>query len=195
VSSSYDSLNGLTAMATPPVSSYSYTLGATGNRTAATESTGRTLNWSYDGIYRLTNEAISLSPAGNNGSVAYGLDPVGNRLSESSTLNGLSPGSFSFNADDQLATETYDANGNTLTSGGRSFAYNSQNQMTSMNSGAITLLYDADGNRVAKTVAGITTQYLVDDLNPTGYAQVMDELAGGTVQRTYTYGLQRIDED
>jgi RHS repeat-associated protein len=58
-----------------------------------------------------------------------------------------------------------------------------------------TIVYDGDGNRVAKTGGGITTRYLVDDLNPTGYPQVVDELVGGAVTRTYAYGLQRIDED
>lgn len=51
------------------------------------------------------------------------------------------------------------------------------------------------GNRVAKTVNGVTTRYPVDDLNPTGSAQVFDELTSGAVTRTYTYGLQRIDEE
>ena len=41
---------------------------------------------------------------------------------------------------------------------------------------------DAFGNRVSKTVSNTsgttTTQYLVDDLNPTGYSQVLDELTG-----------------
>jgi RHS repeat-associated protein len=42
----------------------------------------------------------------------------------------------------------------------------------------------------------VGTRYLVDDLNPTGYAQVVEELAsGGAVQRQYTYGLQRISEN
>jgi RHS repeat-associated protein len=58
-----------------------------------------------------------------------------------------------------------------------------------------TFVYDGDGNRVAKTVNGVTTQYLVDDLNPTGYPQVVEELAGGAVTRQYTYGLQRISEN
>jgi len=36
---------------------------------------------------------------------------------------------------------------------------------------------------------------LVDDgFNPTGLPQVMDEIVNGAVQRTYAYGLQRIDE-
>ena len=78
-------MNRLTALNTTANSStvagYSYTIGATGNRTAATESTGRTLSWSYDGIYRLTNEAVTNDPSGANGTVSYGLDPVGNRTS------------------------------------------------------------------------------------------------------------------
>jgi RHS repeat-associated protein len=35
----------------------------------------------------------------------------------------------------------------------------------------------------------------VDDLNPTGYSQVIEEVAGGAVQREYTYGLQRISQN
>ncbi|HLY42789.1 MAG TPA: RHS repeat-associated core domain-containing protein [Terracidiphilus sp.] len=58
----------------------------------------------------------------------------------------------------------------------------------------VTLVYDGDGNRVSKTVNGVTTKYLVDDLNPTGYPQIMDELTNGAVTRTYTYGLQRIGQ-
>ena len=54
---------------------------------------------------------------------------------------------------------------------------------------AVTIVYDGDGNRVAETVGGVTTKYLVDTQNPTGYAQVVDELVGGgAVTRTYTYG-------
>jgi hypothetical protein len=50
-----------------------------------------------------------------------------------------------------------------------------------------TYEYDAYGNRVSKTVNGVTTQYLVeDDHNPTGYSQVFDELTNGAVTRTYT---------
>ena len=190
----YDQLNRLTALTTPN-SGYLYQLGPTGNRTSATELTGRSLTWSYDGIYRLTSEAISQDPAGKNGAVGYGLDPVGNRLSANSTLSGVSSGSFSYNIDDLLSIETYDSNGNTLTSNSKSFAYDSENRLKSMNGGGVTLQYDGDGNRVAKTVGGVTTHYLVDDLNPTGYAQVVEEVVGGVVTREYTYGRERISEN
>jgi RHS repeat-associated protein len=45
-----------------------------------------------------------------------------------------------------------------------------------------------------ETTATGTTQYLVDTLNPTGYAQVVDELQSGSVTRHYTWGLELIAE-
>ena len=195
----YDQLNRLTELSTPPVSDYQYTLGLTGMRNSAVESSGRTVYWSYDGIYRLTRESVISDPANINGTVAYVLDPVGNRSSNSSTITGVNSGTFGYNADDELSTESYDANGNTIATGGKTLAYDSENHLTSMNGGAVTIVYDGDGNRVAKSVTTngvtVTTRYLVDNLNPTGYPQVMDEVVGGAVQREYTYGLQRISQN
>ncbi|UWZ86822.1 RHS repeat domain-containing protein [Occallatibacter riparius] len=178
------------------VAGYSYQRGPTGNLANVVELNGRTVNWTYDGINRLTSESITSDPSKNNGSVSYGLDPVGNRTSASSSLNGIPSGNWSFNADDEVSSESYDANGNVIASGGKSFAYDSQNHLISMNGGAVQILYDGDGNRVAKSANGIVTRYLVDDLNPTGYAQVIEELSGaGVVERQYTYGLQRISQN
>jgi RHS repeat-associated protein len=179
---------------------YEYTLDAAGNRRQVVEhlpnETGRTVNWSYDNIYRLIDEVITLDPHSRNGNAHYDLDPVGNRTQETATLPGLLPGTFTYDADDRLNTETYDANGNTLTSGGKTFNYDFENRLKSMTAGSVTvtLAYDADGNRVAKTVNGVTTRYLVDDLNPTGYSQVVEEVTNGAVTRQYTYGLQRIGQ-
>jgi RHS repeat-associated protein len=157
---------------------------------------GRTVAWSFDGIYRLTGETVTNDPFHENGSVSYGLDPVGNRLQQTSSLQGISSGGFGYDAEDQLTGETYDASGNVAATGGKTFTYNSQNQLISMNSGAATIVYDGFGNRVSKTANGVTTKYLVeDDVNPTGLPQVFDELTGSTVTRTYTYGLQRISEN
>jgi RHS repeat-associated protein len=194
----YDSLNRVTQAGLnkgSALATYNYTLGATGNRQAAVESSGRMVNWNYDGIYRLTQETISGGTA--NGAVSYGLDPVGNRLSQSSTLAGIPSGNFApYDADDRMmSTEQYDNNGNTAQSGARTFKYDFQNRLKSMTNGAVTIQYDGDGNRVAKAANGTTTKYLVDDLNPTGYAQVVEELTNGAVTRTYTYGLQRINQN
>lgn len=189
----YDSMNRLTSM-TAANTAYGYTLGLTGLRTQVLETSGRTVTWSFDGIYRLTGETVT-GDQNYNGGVSYGLDPVGNRLSSNSTLHGINSGGFTYNADDELSGEMYDANGNVTATGGKTFAYDSQNRLTSMNGGAVRIVYDGDGNRVAKTSNGITTQYLVDDLNPTGYPQVLEEIVNGAPEREYTYGLQRIDED
>ncbi|NJK78764.1 MAG: hypothetical protein HC893_01835 [Chloroflexaceae bacterium] len=43
---------------------------------------------------------------------------------------------------------------------------------------------------VQQTVGGVTTTYLVDAQNPTGYAQIVEEAGAGTVQRTLTYGAR-----
>jgi len=72
-----------------------------------------------------------------------------------------------------------------------------ENQMARMAIGTTVAssTYDAFGNRATKTVGGVTTTYLVeDDANPTGYAQVLDELQNGAVTRSYSYGLQRISQ-
>lgn len=114
--------------------------------------------------------------------------------SQTSTLSGISAGSFTYDANDRLSTDIHDNNGNTLASGSSSFAYNFENRLKSMNGSAVTLQYDGDGNRVAKTASGVTTRYLVDDLSPTGYAQVTEEIVSGTVQRVYTYGNERISQ-
>jgi RHS repeat-associated protein len=107
-------------------------------------------------------------------------------------------GNFTYDANDRiLSTETYDNNGNTTVSAARSFGYDFENRLKSMTAGSVTvaLQYDSDGNRVAKTVGGMTKRYLVDDLNPTGCAQVAEELTGTTVTCRYTFGLQRISQD
>ena len=55
--------------------------------------------------------------------------------------------------------------------------------------------YDGDGNRVSETAGGVTTEYLVDTLNPTGLPQVLEEIVNGSVTRAYAYGLRRISEN
>jgi RHS repeat-associated protein len=62
----------------------------------------------------------------------------------------------------------------------------------------ISITYDGDGQRVSKTVAGVTTKFLVDTNNPTGYAQVVEELSVVSSQlsvtRQYTYGNDLISQ-
>ena len=193
----YNPLNRLTnvtgARGGTTIAGYTYTLGPSGNRTAVTEASGRRVDYTYDDLYRLRSETISADPAGPNGAIAYTYDRVGNRLTRVSTVAGIADQSFNYDFNDRLDGEGYDNNGNTLTSGGRTFGYDFENHLTSAD-GGVSFVYDGDGIRVAKTAGGVTTGFLVDDRNPTGYAQVLEEIVGGVAERSYTYGLKLISQ-
>ena len=195
----YNALNRLAEMqvkkGTTDLARYSYTLGPTGNRTQVQELGGRTVQYAYDDLYRLVKETISGAVQPNqNGEIGYGYDLVGNRLQRTSTVAGIANQSFTYDANDRLNTESYDANSSTIGSDGKTYGYDFENHLTEMNSGEVGIVYDGDGNRVAKIVGGVTTQYLVDDRNPTGYAQVLEEIENGAVVRSYTYGLDLISQ-
>jgi RHS repeat-associated protein len=199
----FDNLNRLaqtcTATSSPACSagtkrsSYTYTLGNAGNRANVLELGGRNATYGYDEDYRLKSEAITADPGGNIGTVNYVYDPVGNRASMSSTLAAVPGGQFFYDSNDRLTTDVYDNNGNTTRSAGITNTYNFENVMTGH--GAVTILNDGDGNRVSETAGGVTTKYLVDDVNPTQLPQVVDEIVSGSVARTYAYGMQLISEN
>jgi RHS repeat-associated protein len=197
----YDSLNRLTNLVwkagSSSLANFAYQLGATGNRTNLVE----TLNsqpstayaWSYDHLYRLTNENISTS-----GNLGYGYDPVGNRTNRQSSISQLPPVDYTYNTNDWLATDNYDNNGNTTVSGDNGYAYDVLNRLVNFNS-QIYYTYDGDGNRVSKQAGGVTTHYLVDDRNPSGYPQVVEEYQSlnyqpSTLSRIYNYGLALISQ-
>jgi RHS repeat-associated protein len=194
----YDTLNRLKTIGSTKggtgLSSFAYTPYPAGNVQTVSELSGRTINYGYDLDYHLQSETISADPAGNNGAESYLYDSVGNRKTLTSTIPSLGGGmSYSYDANDRLTTDTYDSDGNTVSSGGTTNTYDFENHM--LTHGAASMVYDGDGNRVSETAGGVTTKYLVDTLNPTGYSQVLDELVSGAVTKTYTYGLQRISEN
>jgi RHS repeat-associated protein len=207
-----------------PVASFTYTLRAGGHRSALVEriggaqqnGTARRTEWSYDALYRLENESFSAGTgdaAATLGAIGYSYDKVGNRLTRTSTNPKVAARTSSYNVRDWLAGDSYDQNGNTTAGLNANVAatttdrYDDQNrlvQRTEAGAGGrtITVLYDADGNRVRKSVTTpgsgtVTTYYLVDTLNPTGYAQVIEEhtqTGSGaiTLSKSYAYGLDLI---
>jgi RHS repeat-associated protein len=197
---SYNSLNRLTNItaksSSGSIATFAYRLASAGNRTNLIETVNgvsRTNVWAYDPLYRLTNETIVAS---SGGSISYRYDGVGNRTNRTSTVSGIANQSFTYNVNDQMATDSYDANGSTTNSAGNSYQYDVEGRLTNYNNGAAIYVYDGDGNRVRKTVSGATTYYLVDSLNPSGYAQVLEDLTtiGSTPSRLYSYGLNLISE-
>jgi RHS repeat-associated protein len=192
----YDALNRLTSLVVSKgsaLTSYAYTLGPSGSRIQVGELGGRQINYGYDNLYRLTTEVISASAA-NNGTIGYVYDSVGNRLSRSSTVPAVSSASSVYDANDRLASDSYDPEGNTTASGSASYKYDFENHLIGSTANNFSALYDGDGNRVSRTASGVTTTFLVDDRNLTGHAQVIEEQSGGAVQRVYTYGLNRISQ-
>ncbi len=194
----YDELNRLTDLTVgsgaTTLASYAYELGHAGNRLAVSEADGRRVEYGYDQLYRLRTETVTGDPAGVNGVVGYDYDPVGNRLARTSTLPGVPTTTYEYDENDRITTEKYDDNGNTLETDEHTYTYDYDNRLIGADGGAVTIAYDGDGNKVEETSGGVTTQFLVDDRNPTGYSQVIDELVGGTVTRSYTYGLDLISQ-
>lgn len=94
------------------VAQYEYTLGAAGERTRVTE-LDRTVEYTYDELYRLTSETIT----GVDGSVnayTYAYDAVSNRISKTENDNEIV---YTYNELNQLISENdityeYDAAGN-----------------------------------------------------------------------------------
>lgn len=164
-----------------------------------------TNSWTYDALYRLTNEVIT-----STGSISYRYDDVGNRTNRASSVSGISNVAYTNNANDQLLSETngatiityqYDGNGsltsktNITAHTGYIYSYDARNRLNGVTVGGITTryVYNHDGIRVRSTTGSNPTQYsLIDPNNPTGYAQVLEEgtVQGATlaVQRSYVIG-------
>ena len=155
--------------------------------------------YGYDSLYRLTSETIASDPNNINGAVNYTYDSVGNRKQITSTLAPVPAGLFNYDANDRFtAGDTYDNDGNTVSSGGIANVYDFENHL--VQKGGATIVYDGDGNRVSKAVAGVTTTYLVDNLNPTGNAEVVYETFSGSsapnreLNHVYVYGLELLGQ-
>jgi RHS repeat-associated protein len=184
----------------------------------------RTVDYDYDKLRRLTLEAIgstTINYAGNG--TVLGYDAVGNRRSRISTVSAVAStpttSNVNYDVNDQIDNDgapttlssRFDANGNTIVPDfngngvidtadtGYTYTYNLENQLITANGGGknITLNYDADGNRVRKVVGASTTYYLVDEQNPTGYAQVLEERSAPNASPSviYTYGLDLVNQD
>lgn len=189
----YDNLNRLTQLSAAKgvtLASYTYTLGAAGERRSIAETGGRGISYTYDALYRLTEETINDGASG--GTISYTYDAVGNRLRRDSTVAAVASSTSTYDVNDRLTADVSDLNGNTVSSNGVNYSFDFEDRLAS--AGAANYVYDGDGNRVASTAGGVTTVYLVDTNNPTGHPQVVEELQGGTVVRQYTYGHDLISQ-
>ncbi len=182
-----------------PISRYAYTLGPAGNRLRGEEDGARSVEYTYDALYRLVEERIT-DPVVGDRTTAYSYDAAGNRLSRVDSVEGTI--AYTYDANDRLLTEggasyTYDDNGNVLTRVGGTeaygFAYDFEDRLSSAATpaGDLGFVYDADGLRVGTTVNGVETRYVLDANRD--HAQVLDETDGvGNLVAAYVYGLDRV---
>jgi RHS repeat-associated protein len=174
------------------VSSLAYTYDLLGRRTGETSNQG-SWSYSYDASGQLVGADFSSSdPAAiSNQSRQYVYDAAGNRIS--TLVNGVAT-SYSSNGLNQYtavggAGYSYDADGNLLSDGVRSYQYNSENRMIRASAGADVWEYEYDlrGNRSAVIHNGQRTSYLVDPF--AGYGDVVGTYnADGSLQARYVHG-------
>ena len=143
------------------------------------------IDYSYDALQRLTAADYS-----NGDYYHYTYDQVGNRLSQSSSIDSVEA-SVDYTYDDanrldtvDAVSYTFDANGNLLDDGVNTYTYDPANRLSTVN-GNISYAYTGLGDRIQQTVDSTTTTYVLD-LNM-GLTQVLDD---GT--NTYLYGNGRI---
>ena len=205
----YDSQNRLTNLVWQAggagLASFGYKLMPGGTRTNALETVNAgpavTCQWSFDTLYRLTNEIVS-----GIGNAGYQYDGVGNRLGRVGSLGPVNQ-SASYDTNDVWTAGSYgnpsaDGDFNTTSYNGNSYGYDSFNRLTVLNGVSQSYAYDGDGNLLVKHLGGTNTFYLVDDRNPSGYAQVLEEYtqtngwgsAGWDLSRVYVYGLGLVSE-
>lgn len=184
----------------------------------------RRISYGYDSRDRLLTETITASGSatllGTAATVNYdtdtanptttGYDTVGNRKSRRITAGSLS-GVVQYTGDtfdnrDRVEdaagpdNPVFNQNGNVTgyTGGGATdiYVYDAYDRLISRTRSGVTatFTYDVDGNRVSKTLGGTTTSYLVDDRNPTGYAQVVEERNGTSTTVVYVYGLDLVSQ-
>ena len=204
----YDLLNRLIRQETldndgGTVVQYVYTLGAAGERKAVSE-IDRTVEYTYDNLYRLTSETITEGEKVTTYTYAY--DNVSNRILK--TVDGEET-VYTYNALNQLLTEgeityEYDLNGNTvrMISAEKTalYVYNADNRLirSTVQSGNNVSVeeykYDYAGNRIAKSSEGEYTKYLLDVNGSLAY--VLAEMDyDGTEKCFYTRGTDLVSQE
>ncbi len=190
----FDTASRLTSI-TQGTAVVSFTHDSDNRRTSLTLPNGVTAQYSYDAASQLTGIVYQggvLAPA----NLEYTYDLAGRRTSASGSLASTQlPAAVSsamYNANNQLTqwgstAMAYDADGNTLTDGVNSYAWDARNRLVSANSNGATFTYDPLGRRVNKNILTAHTSFLYDGVNPvqelTGTTVMANLLTGGVDER------------
>jgi RHS repeat-associated protein len=147
--------------------------------------TDRSQTFSYDQLNRISTAQTTATYSSDSTHCwgqAFGFDASGdwsNLLTiggVSSAYNGCTQSTLSVtvNASNQIVGDTYDAAGNLWVipgTGGATYLYNAENQMTSTSNSSMSYIYDGDGNRVEKSGSKIywmSGSEVLDETDTTG---------------------------
>jgi RHS repeat-associated protein/CSLREA domain-containing protein len=149
-----------------------------------------TIDYTYDPLRRLTAADYSTGDYDH-----YTYDPVGNRLTQSTSISGQqSSSSYQYDLANRLINVngvdyTWDNNGNLLNDGVNTYTYDSANRLVGFQGPQInaTFSYDGLGDRLGQTVNGVPIEYTLD-IN----ASLSNILADGN--NTYIYGIGNLSQ-
>lgn len=149
--------------------------------------------YAYNEVNQLTGIAWLKPDNSPLGDLGYGYDAIGRLVAQtgsfaSQALPQASGGANAFDDNNrqtqrQGQTQSYDANGNLIGDGARTYVWNVRDQLTEIRQGGAAIAsfqYDAGGRRVGRTEAGIATSYLYDGPDP------VQETQGTTINPVLT---------
>jgi YD repeat-containing protein len=160
---SYDNANRRVSLTLPNSIVTSYSYDAHSNLTGISYSLGTNpignLSYTYDSLRRRTGMGGSLATTNLPQPVPTATYDAANELTN---WDGI--------------PVSYDANGNVVSDTLHTYAWDTRNQLASIDSGgAATYTYDAFGRRINKNISGVpATAFLYDGMNP------VQEISGGT---------------
>ena len=160
------------------------TLTRTAYITSVADLVTTTIDYVYDPLGRLISATYSTGEV-----YTYTYDAAGNRL-EMGAAGEVTM--YTHDAANRLTSVggvgyTYDHNGNLLSDGARTFVYDTANRLKQVANGTFTTTYTyaGDGTRLAQTINGAITRYVVDLSGE--LPQVLEERRAGHVTR-YLHG-------
>lgn len=145
-------------------------------------------SYTYDELNRLKTMT---GTGGSCTGLSWTYDVWGNRTAQSVTGGTCPAPSTPVNNKNQLIISgySYDAAGNLVAEPGKTYQYDAENRMKSINNGSIaSYVYDAGGRRVQKTVGTTVTEYLYSPYGEVFAERQASAPAGWTVSYIYLNG-------
>jgi YD repeat-containing protein len=130
-----------------------------GNILNVTDTVNGTWTYAYDDFNRL-----STAVATNGMGCSWDYDRYGNRWHQNPFNGSCTTPTFSFTGNNnRIDGYSYDAAGNLLNDRVHNYAYDAENRLIQVDGGnTATYVYDAEGKRIRKTVAGSAVDFLYD---------------------------------